>query len=204
MGDLQCAARVFVARHGEADYESELLSDAGGSLSLLGREQALGLADALAGQRIAHVYTSSMSRAVQTGEIIAARLGVGVTVRHDLREFGVGSHAGQPADPDPFRPVFDDWIDGRLDTPVPGGESGSEVVARVCGVLEEAADRYRGEAVLVISHGGAICTAIPNLARNLERRFPLSRPLANCGVVELAADADGWIVRSWAGEQLPM
>ncbi|WP_084622810.1 histidine phosphatase family protein [Nocardioides sp. CF8] len=204
MGDLQCAARVFVARHGEADYESELLSDAGGSLSLLGREQALGLADALAGQRIAHVYTSSMSRAVQTGEIIAARLGVGVTVRHDLRELGVGSHAGQPADPDPFRPVFDDWIDGRLDTPVPGGESGSEVVARVCGVLEEAADRYRGEAVLVISHGGAICTAIPNLARNLERRFPLSRPLANCGVVELAADADGWIVRSWAGEQLPM
>lgn len=204
MGDLQCAARVFVARHGEADYESELLSDAGGSLSLLGREQALGLADALAGQRIAHVYTSSMSRAVQTGEIIAARLGVGVTVRHDLREFGVGSHAGQPADPDPFRPVFDDWIDGRLDTPVPGGESGSEVVARMCGVLEEAADRYRGEAVLVISHGGAICTAIPNLARNLERRFPLSRPLANCGVVELAADADGWIVRSWAGEQLPM
>ncbi|EON24524.1 isomerase [Nocardioides sp. CF8] len=195
---------MFVARHGEADYESELLSDAGGSLSLLGREQALGLADALAGQRIAHVYTSSMSRAVQTGEIIAARLGVGVTVRHDLRELGVGSHAGQPADPDPFRPVFDDWIDGRLDTPVPGGESGSEVVARVCGVLEEAADRYRGEAVLVISHGGAICTAIPNLARNLERRFPLSRPLANCGVVELAADADGWIVRSWAGEQLPM
>lgn len=204
MGDLQCAARVFVARHGEADYESELLSDAGGSLSLLGREQALGLADALAGQRIAHVYTSSMSRAVQTGEIVAARLGVGVTVRHDLREFGVGSHAGQPADPDPFRPVFDDWIDGRLDTPVPGGESGSEVVARMCSVLEEAADRYRGEAVLVISHGGAICTAIPNLARNLERRFPLSRPLANCGVVELAADADGWIVRSWAGEQLPM
>lgn len=204
MGDLQCAARVFVARHGEADYESELLSDAGGSLSLLGREQALGLADALAGQRIAHVYTSSMSRAVQTGEIIAARLGVGVTVRHDLREFGVGSHAGQPADPDPFRPVFDDWIDGRLDTPVPGGESGSEVVARMCGVLEEAADRYRGEAVLVISHGGAICTAIPNLARNLDRRFPLARPLANCGVVELAADADGWIVRSWAGEQLPM
>jgi probable phosphoglycerate mutase len=201
MGDLQCAARVFVARHGEADYESELLSDAGGSLSALGREQAMALADSLTGQRIAHVYVSSMSRAVQTGEIVA-RLGVGVTVRHGLREFGVGSHAGQPADPDPFRPVFDDWLDGRLETPIQGGESGSQVVDRVCGVLEEAADRHRGEAVLVISHGGAICTAIPNLTRNLERRFPLSRPLANCDVVELAADADGWIARSWAGEDL--
>jgi probable phosphoglycerate mutase len=171
MGDLHCAARVFVARHGEADYESELLSDAGGSLSALGREQALALADSLTGQRIAHVYVSSMSRAVQTGEIVAARLGVGVTVRHGLREFS--------------------------------GESGSQVVDRVCGVLEEAADRCRGEAVLVVSHGGAICTAIPNLARNVERRFPLSRPLANCDVIELAADADGWVARSWAGVEMP-
>jgi probable phosphoglycerate mutase len=203
MGDLQCAARVFVARHGEADYESELLSDAGGSLSGLGREQAMALADSLTGQRIAHVYVSSMSRAVQTGEIVAARLGVGVTVRQGLREIGVGSHAGQPADPDPFRPVFDDWLDGRLETPIQGGEFGSQVVDRVCGVLEEAADRHRGEAVLVVSHGGAICTAIPNLARNVERRFPQSRPLANCDVIELAADADGWIARSWAGEDLP-
>ena len=162
MGDLQCAARVFVARHGEADYESELLSDAGGSLSALGREQSLALADSLTGQRIAHVYVSSMSRAVQTGDIVAARLGVGVTVRHGLRELGVGSHAGQPADPDPFRPVFDHWLDGRLDTPIPGAESGSQVVDRVCGVLEEAADRYRGEAVLVISHGGCLLYTSPS------------------------------------------
>lgn len=202
MSDLQCAARIFVARHGEAEYESELLSDAGGSLTRLGRTQAVGLADSLAGERIAHVYTSSMSRSVQTAEIVAARLGVHVTVRHGLREFGVGSHAGQPAEPDPFRLVFEAWLDGRLDTPIPGGESGSEVIERMVGVLEEAADRHRGEAVLVISHGGAICTSIPNLVRNLDRRHPLGRPLASCDVVELAADADGWVARSWAGELL--
>lgn len=203
MSDLQCAVRMFVARHGEAEYESELLSDAGGSLTTLGRSQASGLADLLADQRIAHVYTSTLSRAVQTGEIVAARLGVGVTVRHGLREFSVGSYAGQPADPDPFRPAFEDWLDGRLDTPIPGGESGSQVIDRMRGVLDEAADRFRGEAVLVISHGGAICTTVPNLARNVERAFPLSRPLANGDVIELAADADGWLARSWAGQDLP-
>ena len=69
--------------------------DAGGSLTALGRSQAAGLADSLAGERIAHVYASSMSRAVQTAEIVAARLGVGVTVREGLREFSVGSFAGQ-------------------------------------------------------------------------------------------------------------
>lgn len=204
MGDLQCAARVFVARHGEADYETVLLADHGGSLSSAGRAQSRALAEALAGERIAHVYASSMSRAVQTAEIAAGLLGVDVTVREGLREFSVGSHAGHPAEPDPFRPVFDDWLEGRLDTPIPGGESGSHVVDRVRAVLEEAADRFRGEAVLVISHGGAICTAIPNLARNLDPRHPVGRPLANCDVVELAADADGWVARSWAGVGVPM
>lgn len=203
MSDLHCAARVFVARHGEAEYESELLSDAGGSLTPLGRSQSAGLADLLAAERIAHVYTSTMSRAVQTGEIVAARLGVGVTVREDLREFSVGSHAGRPAEPDPFGPVFEDWLGGRLETPIPGGESGVEVIERMREVLTVAADRFRGEAVLVVSHGGAICTAVPNLARNLERHFPRSRPLANCDVIELAADADGWLARSWAGVALP-
>ena len=42
MSDLQCPARVFVARHGEAAYESALLSDAGGWLTPLGRLQARG------------------------------------------------------------------------------------------------------------------------------------------------------------------
>ena len=49
MGDLQCAARIFVARHGAADYESELLSDAGGWLSPLGRRQSRELADLVRG-----------------------------------------------------------------------------------------------------------------------------------------------------------
>ena len=204
MSDLQCAARVFVARHGEAEYESQLLSDAGGGLTGLGRSQAAGLADSLASERIAHVYTSSMSRAVQTAEIVAARLGVGVTVRDGLREFGVGSFAGRDADPDPFGPVFRDWLDGRLETPIPGGESGAEVVERMSRVLAAVADRFRGESVLVVSHGGAICTAVPNLVRNVERRYPLSRPLANCDVIELAVDADGWVARSWAGTGLPV
>ena len=52
------------------------------------------LADSMAGERIARVWTSDMARAVQTGEIVAGRLGVDVVVRKGLREFGVGDAAG--------------------------------------------------------------------------------------------------------------
>ncbi len=191
---------MYVARHGEAEYESELLSDAGGSLSRAGRRQSRELAESLRAARISRIFTSPMARAVQTAEIAAGVLGLDeVVVREGLRELGVGVHAGETGDPDPFRPTFERWLDGDLAARIAGAESGAEVVERVRGELELVVDQHRGESVLVISHGGAICTAVPALARNLTPRFPEGRPLPSCGVVELEADADGWRAVSWSG-----
>lgn len=202
MSDLQCAARVFLARHGESDQESPLLSDAGGWLTPRGREQSRALAHLLAGERIARVWTSDMSRAVQTGEIAAAGLGVDVVVRAGLRELGVGDAAGTTGDPAPFADVFTAWVSGDLSARIPGAESGTEVVERVGAVLEEVSDTHRGESVLVVSHGGAIRAAVPALARNLDPARARDMPLPACGVVALEGDADGWVVRSWAGTTL--
>jgi probable phosphoglycerate mutase len=200
--DLQCAARVFVARHGEADYETDLLSDAGGCLTALGRQQARDLAESMAGERIARVWTSDMARAVQTGEIVAARLGVDVVVRRGLREFGVGDAAGTTGDPDPFAATFGAWLDGDLAARIRGAESGEEIVERYGAVLGEVADGHRGEAVLVISHGGVMCMALSALAANLDLGHSRDLPMPHCGVVALEADADGWVARAWAGRRL--
>jgi 2,3-bisphosphoglycerate-dependent phosphoglycerate mutase len=202
MGDLQCAARVLVARHGEAVYESDLLSDAGGWLSPQGRDQARALAESVAGERIARVWTSDMARAVQTGEILAGRLGVDVVVRKGLREFGVGHAAGTNGDPDPFAATFAAWLDGDLTARIPGAESGTEVVERYEAVLDEIADQHRGEAVVVISHGGVMCVALSAMARNLALSHSRDLPLPSCGVVAMEVDADGWVARSWAGRPL--
>lgn len=200
MSELHCPARVFVARHGEAEYESDLLSDAGGSLSSKGRAQSRELGESLRGERVSRIYASSMARAVQTAEIVAGVLGVDVVVREGLREFGVGVHAGTDGDPDPFRPVFSRWLEGDHEARIEGAESGTEVIERVSAELELVADQHRGESALVVSHGGAICTGVPALARNLTVRFPESRAIPNCGVVELEADGDGWRALSWCGE----
>ena len=146
MSDLQCAARVYVARHGEAAYESELLSDHGGSLTDLGRAQARQLAPVSRDRADRQgLDFSALSRAVQTAEIAAAALGCDVVVREGLREFGVGAFAGQPPTPDPLAPTCLAWLDGDLDARVDGGESGAELVgagARRCS--SEVADRHRG------------------------------------------------------------
>ena len=55
-----------------------------------GRGSRSTLAHALTSERVAHVYTSTLARAVQTAEIVAASLDIGVTTRLGLREFDAG------------------------------------------------------------------------------------------------------------------
>nr|WP_180936279.1 histidine phosphatase family protein [Nocardioides ungokensis] len=143
MSSLQCPARVFVARHGEAAYETELVTDDGGSLTPDGREQARRLAERLRDARISRVWTSSMSRAVQTAEIVAAELGVDVLVREGLREYAVGDLAGTTLNERAYAgAAFDAWLGGDPEAQIPGGDRIDEFVARVTGSLEEVADQH--------------------------------------------------------------
>ncbi|MFN8194867.1 MAG: histidine phosphatase family protein [Nocardioidaceae bacterium] len=202
MSDLQCACTLLLARHAEADYETDRWSEAGGSLSNAGRHQARALGVALASRRVAHVYTSVMARAVQTAELAAAGLagspvagaGVPVTTREGLREFAVGDAAGSPySGPDPFAEPFGRWLAGEWDVRMPGGETGREVVGRVRAELAAIADAHRGETVLVVSHGGALRLTVPAVCR---MEVPAAR-IANTAVLELRVDADDWVCTAW-------
>jgi broad specificity phosphatase PhoE len=195
MTSLQCATTLVVARHGEAEYESSEWNGEGGSLTQLGRKQAADLAASLAGRRVAHVWTSTLARAVQTAEIVAARLGIGVTTRVGLCEFGPGSLGG-PRDLDPFVETYLRWMDGELDVRLPGGDTGREIADRFGDVLREIADAHPGETVLVVSHGGAIGLGVPAIARMDAARGPLG----NCDTVEVLADADAWVCTRYGSE----
>lgn len=202
MSDLFCAATIVLARHAEAEYDTELWSDAGGSLTSAGRAQARALGESLRDRKVAAIWCSDMSRAVQTAEIAAAALGVAVRVRPGLREFAVGDYAGQPFSLDLVHPVFEAWIAGDLTVGCPGAENGVDVVRRMAAEIDAIADQYRGETVLVISHGGAICVSLAQLAFNIGGDFPRDRPLLNCDTCEVSVDADGMVLRTWAGEPI--
>lgn len=200
MSDLQCAATLLIARHGEAEYDEEVLTDSGGSLSLHGREQARELGRRLRDARVSMIYCSGMARAVQTAEIVAAELGLPVKVRDNLREWAVGEYAGQEYVEGMFDDTLASWHAGELAAMFPGGESGSEILARVSEELEAIADQHRGETVLVVSHGGVMSFAVPHLAANVRDDFAKGRALRPCDLVEVAADADAWVLRAWAGQ----
>jgi probable phosphoglycerate mutase len=201
VSDLQCPARFLVTRHGEATYaQPELLTDDGGRLTDQGKEQARGLGERLRGERVAAVYTSRLARAQETGAVVGDRLGLTAATVEGLQEFSVGSLAGTPATGSTAREVFVAWVNGDLDRRWPGGETGSEVVARFVAALEGLADRHRGETVLVVTHGGVMTLAIPNTAVNVRPELALDAMIPNCAVAEVEVDADGWrLVGPWPG-----
>jgi broad specificity phosphatase PhoE len=201
VSSLMCPATLVVARHGDATYLDEVFSDEGGTLTDLGRAQAAALADQLGGHRVAHVWTSDSARAVQTAEIVAGRLGVGVTTRKALREIHVGALHGQPFSIPALCAVTDHWFRGDLGVAFPGGESGADVVARYAATLAEIADLHRGETVVVVAHQTAACIALPSLARNVTPGFADRHRLETGESAELVIDSDDWALTRWGGTQ---
>ncbi len=197
VSDLQCPATLVVARHAKAAFVEDWFSDEGGSLTAEGRAQAHTLADSLTGRRIAAIYSSDLSRAVQTAEIVAAHLTVPVTACTSLREVFIGSLLGTAFDVGHIDAVSDQWCEGTLDAAFDGGESGTDVVERHRRQLDEIADLHRGETVLVVGHQTALGIVVPTLAGNLTPRWAREHELANTESVELERDADGWVLRRW-------
>jgi broad specificity phosphatase PhoE len=200
MSDLHCPATLVVARHAKAAFVEDWFSDEGGSLTSEGRRQAGDLADALEGRRVAAVFSSDTSRAVQTAEVVAARLGVAVTACKSLREVYIGSLIGTTFDVARIEAVSSRWHAGALDASFEGGESGTDVVARHRAQLDEIADLHRGETVLVVGHQTALGIVVPTLAQNLTPSRAHEHDLDHTESVELERDADGWRLRRWGGQ----
>jgi 2,3-bisphosphoglycerate-dependent phosphoglycerate mutase len=194
VSDVHCPARIIVARHGEAEYETPEMNATGGSLTTLGREQARDLGDRLRAERVAAVVCSELSRAVQTAEIAAGVLGLPVEVRAGLQEFAVGDFLGRAWDPLVFDPMIAGWLAGDLTRAVPGGESGEQVSGRALAVLDDVADRYRGETVLAVTHGGVILSLMGRLAPGSPSAPADAYDVPNCSTYLLERDADGWRV----------
>jgi 2,3-bisphosphoglycerate-dependent phosphoglycerate mutase len=191
VSDLHCPARIVVARHGEAEYETPEMNATGGSLTDLGRAQARDLGERLRHEKVAGVVCSELSRAVQTAEIAAAVLGLPVRVRERLQEFPAGDYLGRPYDHGFFGSMVAAWVAGDLSAGVPGGETGQQTADRVLTVLEDLADQFRGETVLVVSHGGVILALWGAIAPG-SPDAPASDGVANASAYVFERDADGW------------
>jgi broad specificity phosphatase PhoE len=179
---------IFLARHGESDWnvEKRFQGHSDRPLTERGREQAHALADLVGSEKIDAVYTSPLSRARETAEIVAARAGLKAVALPELREVDTGSWSGlSRADVEAHFPEgFARWRSGGSGWE--DGESYEEMAERVIGALRKIAEDHPDGRVLVISHGGpirAIHAAAEGLAIKDYRRLKPVEPNARLSAV---------------------
>ena len=148
---------LILARHGETDWnrENRFQGRADPPLNALGRRQSAELADALAGEAIARVYTSPLRRASETAGIVADRLGLEVEPLEPLQEIDVGAWSGLTREEvaATFPAEYARWLE-RAPHGFENGETYEQLAARVVPAIRDLAARHPSETVLVVTHGG--------------------------------------------------
>jgi probable phosphoglycerate mutase len=153
---------LVLVRHAVTEQTGPMLTGRtpGVDLSEDGRKQAAALADRLAALPVAAVYASPIERTAQTAAAVAERHGLTV---HEL--------------PGALEADYGDWTGGKLAdlaktdlwktvqrapsrARFPGGESMTEMQARIVGCLEAVVADHPAEIIVVVSHADPIKAAI--------------------------------------------
>lgn len=160
------ATTFYLIRHGETDWNRErrVVGQGDPPLNETGRRQAAAAADYLEGLPLSIIYTSDLSRARETAEMIGAAIRPGADIRSDrrLREKHAGTVTGMRREE--AQAAFPEYRElmrrDPLHTRPEGAESIADQLARVVEALDEYAARHPDEAVGVVTHGGVIRCAV--------------------------------------------
>ena len=153
---------LLLVRHALNDWVGEKLAGwtPGVHLNEKGRAQAQALAQRLAEQPIAAVYTSPLDRALETAQIIAAPHHLEVHIRQGMGEVHYGEWTGQSlqelAKQDAWRVVQFYPSGARF----PGGESIREMQARAVAELDAIVAAHPAQTVVAVSHADVLKAAL--------------------------------------------
>jgi len=150
--------RLSLVRHGQTDWNRQRRIQGASDVPLndTGRLQAMATGRALALRRWDGIYSSPLSRAMDTARIIAAQAGLDEPrPLAEVAERRYGDAEGLTGEE-----ILARFPDGVA---IPGQESRDDVVARALPALSALAQRSAGRSLIVVSHGGVIASLVRRL-----------------------------------------
>jgi len=180
--------RLYLIRHGQSAGNAEGRFGGHGPtpLSKLGEKQAEMTGQALANEGITAIYSSDLSRAVQTAEPLSRITGIPIEQRSAFRERNVGVLEGLTFDEskETFPKDYYALINRNVHHVITNGESYRHLLRRSSGELWEILRNHIGGRVAIFSHTGAICFLTLHLMDAI-RRDTKQTPwivTSNCGI----------------------
>jgi probable phosphoglycerate mutase len=198
---MQPVTRIVAIRHGETAWnvDTRIQGHLDIPLNATGRWQAQRTAGALLDEGISAVYSSDLSRALQTAEALGNALSLPVVTDTRLREraFGVFEahtlteiEARWPAE-------ARRWMQREPDFAPQGGESLREVYARCIAAVQTLADAHAGQTIALLSHGG-VMDCLYRAATRLDLQARRSWPLGNASINRLLHTGIGLTLIGWS------
>ncbi|WP_145497709.1 bifunctional RNase H/acid phosphatase [Streptomyces sp. CFMR 7] len=195
--DLGAPATFVLLRHGETALTPEKrFSGSGGTdpeLSATGRDQAARAAAHFAALgTVQEIVSSPLRRCRETAAAVADRLGLEVRIDEGLRETDFGAWEGLTFGE--VRERYGDdltaWLADPDTAPTGGGESFTEVAARVAAARDRLTARYAGRTVLLVTHVTPIKTLV-RLALEAPAQAMFRMELSAASISTVAYYGDG-------------
>lgn len=190
----------YLIRHGETAWnvQGRMQGHTDVVLGEKGREQAQDVAQTLSHISIDAIYSSPLSRAVETATIISESFDLPVTIDEGLKERNLGALEGKSQAE--MRAIYPDWKtmteEERFKDSREGTESGEETSKRVLHTLEEIAKTNDGKHILAVTHGGNIRFTLVGLGYGTLESI---RGIQNCGYAILDYDGENFAVSEVVG-----
>ncbi|MCA1579011.1 MAG: histidine phosphatase family protein [Acidobacteria bacterium] len=190
---------VLLIRHGQSEGNAARLfgGHTATPLSPRGRRQAQATARALQSEELTAIYSSDLTRAVETAQPLANLTGLTVNATTAFRERSVGVMEGLTFEaaaqqhPEQYAALLQRDFEHVLT----GGESYRQLLDRAVQKLDEIIAENQGGKIAVFSHTGTICILALHLMGALDA--PELKPVwissANCGVTRIELRDDGFV-----------
>ena len=159
-----------------------------------GKEQAKKLRDRLAEEDISKIYSSSMTRAIETAKIVSEPHNLDIEESEELKEVARAKFEGERFE-DLIAEISNSETEDYLWKPE-GGESLEELKERGVKFLNRIKEKHEEERIVIVSHGGTISSILLGiLAHSAKNSYRISQE--NCSMNRLNWNAEkGWAIHS--------
>jgi len=158
--------KLFLTRHGQTDWNiaRRYQGHSDTALNQVGIRQAELLAQRLSRETIHAIYTSDLSRAMDTANRIQSLQMTAKAITTDVRwrELSFGDWEGMTYEEmSAHSPeLFDAWMKDSLTISTPNGETHKQLAERVQTAFNELKKNHKDETVLVVGHSGSMQTLL--------------------------------------------
>ncbi len=197
---MSLTTTIWLVRHGETDWNtgSRVQGTTDIPLNATGLAQARLVAQRLVTFSLDAIYSSPLSRAMQTATPLADQLQLSIQPVAGLAERDFGSFQGktpdQVAQEDPEG--YQRWQTRDPDFVPTGGESLVQFRDRVARALDDVVQARLGQTIAVFTHGGVL-DMIYRIANDLDLHAPRAWPIANAAIHHLIGTPGLVRIETW-------